>query len=39
MNDFCFSEGDDHFSEECMRQRNPLLYDQLIKQYQTQVKK
>jgi len=33
------SEGDDHFSEECMRQRNPLLYDQLIKQYQTQEEK
>jgi len=30
------SEGDDHFSEEQMRMRNPLLYDQLVGNYQTQ---
>eukprot|EP00088_Acartia_fossae_P040887 TRINITY_DN4262_c0_g1_i4.p1 TRINITY_DN4262_c0_g1~~TRINITY_DN4262_c0_g1_i4.p1 ORF type:complete len:332 (-),score=92.83 TRINITY_DN4262_c0_g1_i4:81-1076(-) len=30
------NEGHDHFSEESMRMRNPLLYDQLIRQYQTE---
>jgi len=29
-------EGDEHFNEESMRMRNPLLYDQLIRKYQTQ---
>ena len=34
---FYFREGDEHFSEESMRMRNPLLYDQLIRKYQTKV--
>jgi len=29
------SAGDEHFSEESMRQRNPLLYEQLIGQFLT----
>ncbi len=33
----CYREGDEHFNEESMRMRNPLLYDQLIRKYQTQV--
>jgi len=30
------SAGDEHFSEESMRQRNPLLYQQLVRRHQTE---
>jgi len=32
-------DGDDHFSEENMRQRNPLLYHQLIGEHMTEEEK
>jgi len=33
------SAGDEHFSEDSMRQRNPLLYDQLVGQFLTAEEK
>jgi len=35
VNSKCSRDGDEHFSEESMRQRQPLLYHQLIRQHQT----